>query len=129
MHLREWLAIHLVAQQVVWVHGVRHRHAPSKVLWHLGVAHLPRTHVAAEEDDLDALVHDTRFLEQRRKRRPRPGGVANRTGEKRQAVVARALQRERDLLARASFEIVQRQRRRLLDQTTDLQTPDGWIES
>src|SRR5262249_32294403 len=51
------------------------------------------------------------------------------TGEKRQAVIAGALQRERDLLSRASFEVVQRQRQRLPDQTTDLQAPGGGIEN
>jgi hypothetical protein len=83
---------------------------------------------AAEEDDLDALLQQARFLEHGGQRRTRPGGVADARVEKWQAVVTRALHGEGDLLARTGFEIVARQGQRLLHQPADLEPPGLWVE-
>ena len=91
MHLGQRVAIHFVAQQVLGVHSVGNRHAAGKMLRHLDVANVLHARVAAEEDDLDALVEHTRFLEERRQWRACPGGVADGTREERQAVIAGAL--------------------------------------
>src|SRR6266567_2140402 len=55
-------------------------------------------------------------------------GVTDGTREKREPIIAGAFQRERDVLARAGFQVVERQRQGLLDQTADSQPPGRGIE-
>src|SRR5437588_12054104 len=90
VRLRQWLAIHLVAQQVARVQRIRRHKAAGEVLRQLDLADLLDAHVAAEEDDLDALLQYARLLEDGRQRRACPGGIADTGIEKRQAIVTRA---------------------------------------
>ena len=122
-------AVHLVAEQDVGVQGVRPRHAAGELLGRdRRIPRRPRVpHLLAgvgpPEDHLAAPVEQARLRSsgasgvpaQRRCRSPR--------WNEGNAVVAGALQREGDLLARAGAQVGEGERQRPRDQAADLQPP------
>jgi len=66
------------------------------------------------------LLQDTCLLQQRRQPRARPAGIADAANEEVQAGVARALQCKIHLVARAGFEVGERQGLRTGDQPADV---------
>ena len=80
---------------------------------------------------------DSGLLEQRRERRARPLGVADRLFEPRLAegarreagaAVAGALERAGDAVPPGAFELVERERQRALDLAADLEPPRGSVD-
>ena len=84
--------------------------------------------IRAPEDDLAARLLDPCLLQQRGQRRAGPGRVTDTPREERQPRVAGALQGERHLLALPGFQVIQRQRHRLVHQAADLQAPVGLVQ-
>ena len=84
-----------------------------------------------------ASSSDPGFFEQRRERRARPLGVADRlfeprlaqrAGREAGAAVAGALERAGDGCSRALLELVERERQRAVDLAADLEPPGGRID-
>ena len=118
------LAVHLITEHDIVLHGIRQGQAAGEILGILTAADLLDTMVGGEENDLDRLrLHAARF-EQRRKPGSRPPGVADQTSRR---PVTGALECRRVLFGRARFQLVQRNRARLLDQSADFQLPVGGV--
>ena len=98
---RQGSAVHLVAKDVLCIHGVGERHAAREILRELDlIGARDLSLVGAPENDLNAAVEDAGLLQDRGESRAGPEGVANAAVEERQAGVARAFDCEGDLLAR-----------------------------
>ena len=124
-------AVHLVAEQVARIHGLRDRHAAGEVHLHLDVAHvvaeaadvggrlLPG--VGPVEDDVDAVLGDPRRLEHGGQGGAGPSRVPEPALEPVEAAVARALEGEHHLLAGEGLQLVQGVTPRPADTAGDLE--------
>ena len=126
---RQGSPVHLVAKDVLWIHGIGERHAAREILLELDVVgSRDLAFVGAPEDDLDAAVEDPGLLQDRGERRARPARIADAAVEKREAGVARAFDRKRDFLARPSLDVGERQGHRLFDQAADFELPSAFVD-
>jgi hypothetical protein len=110
----EWLAVHLVAEEVGGIGGLGPGHAPGEGRLGLELAHLVAEAadvldgllalIGAVEDDLDAIGLAAGLLEHGGEGGACPAGVADGAGEEGEAVVPGALEGEDDLLSRERLD-------------------------
>src|SRR5688572_14405008 len=98
MWIGQLRAVHLIREDIVWGHRVRQRHASGELLGDRNLTPGLLAGIGAPEDDLNAIVDDSGFLQQRRKWRSGPRCIADAAVEEWQPGVAGALHRERHLL-------------------------------
>ena len=131
---RQGLAVHLVAQQDVRVHGLRHGEGTGEVLLHgqrLAAAGrddlLP--FVVPKENHLHAVVPHPRLLQDRRQRRAGPTGVEHAAAEDGNTPVARAFEGEVQVSARHGLDLVQAQVEPLPHRARDFETVGISVDS